>query len=154
MVTTKAAGLKCPAPLAGNKSERLDEAQRSAMSDLPNWTPPELPPEVATFDCTDFGNYCARGYNPNGISGSIRGVPIKHFTEGQWLCHTTTGSSGSGFIFRDASGRELGLAFKCSASVARELFKQRGELILQFAPINSSREACGNKMRKHDYEMP
>src|SRR3989442_1073690 len=31
----------------------------------PRLCPPELPPDVATFDCTDFGNHCARGYNPN-----------------------------------------------------------------------------------------
>ena len=138
MVTTKAAGPKCPAPLAGNKSERLDEAQRSAMSDLPNWTPPELPPEVATFDCTDFGNFCARGYDPNRISASIRGVPIKHFIEGQWLGHKNTGTSGSVLVFRDAGGRELGRAFKCSEWAARDLFKQNGKLVLKFTPACSA----------------
>lgn len=105
-----------------------------AVCPLPYWTPPELPPEVATFDCIDFGSYCARGYNPNGISGSIRGVPIKHFTEGQWLGNKNTGSSGSVFVFRDASGRELGRAFKCSQLVAHDLFRQHGKLVLRFTP--------------------
>lgn len=96
---------------------------------LPNWTPPGLPPDVATFDCIDFGNHCARGY----ISGSIRGIPIRHFTEGQWVSHKNTGSSGSVFVFRDAGGRELGRAFKCSEFVARDLFRQYGKLVLKFA---------------------
>ncbi len=109
-----------------------------AACPLPNWTPPELPPEVATFDCIDFGSYCPRGYNPNGISGSIRGIPIQHFPEGQWLGHKCTGSSGSVFVFRDASGRELGRAFKCSAWVAHDLFKQVGRLALKFTPTRST----------------
>lgn len=104
------------------------------MHNLPNWTPPELPPEVATFDCTDLGNYCARGYNPNGISGSIRGVPIRHFIEGQWLGHQNTGSSGSVFIFRDADGCELGRAYKCSEFVAHDLFRKHSKLVLKFTP--------------------
>lgn len=102
------------------------------MRTLPNWIPPELPTDAATFDCTDFGNYCARGYNPNGISSSIRGIPIKYFTEGQWLSHKNTGSSGSVFVFRDAGGRELGRAFKCSEIVAHDLFRQHGKLVLKF----------------------
>lgn len=104
----------------------------SAICPLPNWTPPELPPEVATFDCIDFSTYCPRGYNPNGISGSIRGVPIKHFTEGQWLGHKNTGSSGSVFVFRDPSGLELGRAFKCSQFAAHDLFREHGKLVLKF----------------------
>lgn len=103
------------------------------MRTLPNWTPPGLPPDVATFDCIDFGNHCARGYDPSVISGSIRGIPIRHFTEGQWLSHKNTGSSGSVFVFRDAGGRELGRAFKCSEVVARDLFRQHGKLVLKFA---------------------
>ena len=102
------------------------------MRTLPSWRPPELPPDVATFDCTDYGNYCARGYNPNGVSNSIRGIPIKHFAEGQWLSHKNTGSSGSVFVFRDAGGRELSRAFKCSEFVARDLFRQYGKLVLEF----------------------
>lgn len=104
------------------------------MRELPNWIPPQLPPEVATFDCTDFGRHCARGYDPNAISSSIRGVPIRHLTEGQWLGHTNTGSSGSTFVFRDASGRELGRAYKCSEFIARDLFQKHGRLVLQFTP--------------------
>jgi len=107
-----------------------------AVCRVPDWTPPELPPEVATFDCIDFGSYCARGYNPNGISGSICGIPIKHFTEGQWMGHKNTGSSGSVFIFRDSSGLELGRAFKCSQFAAHELLRQHGKLVLKFRPTS------------------
>lgn len=138
MVMTRAAGPKCLALLGGSRSERLDGdapvQQQFPMRNLPNWTPPELPPDVATFDCIDFGNHCARGYNPNGIAGSISGVPIKHFSEGQWLSHLNTGSSGIIFVFRDASGRELGRAFKCSGFVAHDLFKKYGKLVLKFTP--------------------
>jgi len=79
--------------------------------------PPTLPPEVTQFDCVDYGGYCPRGYNPNHVAGRIRNIPIRYLTEGEWMYNKNTGSSGSVFIFRDATGRELGRACKPSLTV-------------------------------------
>ena len=93
-------------------------------SDLPAALPPHLPSSVVSFDCTDFGGYGPRGYNPNQIAGRIQGIPIRYLTGGEWLGNKNTGSSGSVFVFRDAGSRELGRAFKPSLGVIPELMRK------------------------------
>jgi hypothetical protein len=62
-----------PPPKESEAMITLD--QRDALMAKPAIAP-NLPPEVATFDCIDFGGYCARGYNPCQIAGHIRNVPL------------------------------------------------------------------------------
>ena len=93
-------------------------------SELPAALPPHLPASVVSFDCTDFGGYGPRGYNPNQIAGCIQGIPIKYLTEGEWLGNKNTGSSGSVFVFRDAEAHEVGRAFKPSIGVIPELIRK------------------------------
>jgi hypothetical protein len=100
---------------------------------LPPWLAAALPAEVITFDCIDFGGYGPRGYDPNRIAGRISGVPLNQLTQGQWLAHTNTGSSGSVLVFRDRAGTEVGRAYKASTLVSRELFA-RGAIQLKFIP--------------------
>ena len=107
-----------PPPKESEAMITLD--QRDALMAKPAIAP-NLPPEVATFDCIDFGGYCARGYNPCQIAGHIRNVPLKHLTEGEWLSSLNTGSAGSVFVFREAAGHEVGRAFKPSTGVISDL---------------------------------
>lgn len=103
--------------------------------ELPFHGAPDLPPEVVTFDCIDFGGYCSRGYNPNQIAGIIRGLPIGNLATGQWLGHANTGRSGSVFIFRDKEGKELGRAYKASKGVCEQMQREgKWESKLRFHP--------------------
>ena len=56
--------------------------QRDALMAKPAIAP-NLPPEVTTFDCIDFGGYCARGYNPCQIAGHIPKRPLEASDRGR-----------------------------------------------------------------------
>ena len=82
--------------------------------------PPELPPEVVSFNCTAFGVYRGENYNQHGGEVVARQRPISELEA--WLTPYRAGSEGSEFTFYDAAG-------VCIAKARQPAFREICDLI-------------------------